>query len=90
MYLVTSKCLSSVRARPRTLHEQRYSCVPSAVSCNTITVVCRLVILDAEDSWAPALVDAGIIEKFYVTDLSDQDSVFANCMASIRRAERVG
>ena len=50
----------------------------------------RLVILDAEDSWAPDLVRDGIVEKFYVTDLSDQDHVFDNCMASIRRAERVG
>ncbi|KAK9804152.1 hypothetical protein WJX73_005604 [Symbiochloris irregularis] len=48
----------------------------------------RLVILDADDSWASELVDAGIVEKFYVTDLSDQDTVFDNCMAGIRRAER--
>lgn len=49
----------------------------------------RLVILDAEDSWAPELLEAGIIDKFYVTDLSDQDTVFDNCMAGIRKAERV-
>ena len=54
------------------------------------SVACRLVILDADDSWATELVDEGIVEKFYVTDLSDQDTVFENCMAGIRRAERVG
>ena len=45
--------------------------------------------MDADDSWAPELVAAGIVEKFYITDLSDQDFVFENCMAGIRRAERV-
>lgn len=45
--------------------------------------------MDADDSWAADLVDTGVVEKFYVTDLSDQDTVFDNCMAGIRRAERV-
>ena len=50
---------------------------------------CRLVILDAEDSWAKELVEAGIIDNFSPTDLSDQDTVFDICMAGIRRTERV-
>ena len=49
----------------------------------------RSVILDGPDSWSQTLVKEGLIEKFISIDFTDADTVFDQCLASIKKAQSV-
>ena len=49
----------------------------------------RLVILDSKDSWAAALVEQGIVERFIEADLSHSERVWDVCLAAVTQVEQV-
>ena len=51
--------------------------------------VCRLIIVDAADSWGRGLADEQIISKFIPIDFSDEAAVFDKCLAAIKQVDKV-